>query len=94
MANFFGEQAKRLRLCPMHIMTSGAMACVVAACASSPTSQVQDLGSGIYSITYAAKSDAQAIRKAGEYCHAKGQKLSVAYTGHDYEVRFRCVAPE
>jgi hypothetical protein len=55
---------------------------------------VREVSPGIYSLTYAAKGDDDAIRKAGEYCHAKGQKFQVVYTGEKYEVRFRCVAAE
>ena len=66
----------------------------VAACVSNPVSQVQALGDGAYSISFAAKSDNEAIRKAGEFCHAKGQKLSVLHEGDAHEVRFRCVPAE
>jgi hypothetical protein len=66
----------------------------LAGCASNPVSQVQEIGPGVYSISYAAKSDTEAIRKAGAHCHAKGQKLSVLHEGGDYEIQFRCVAAE
>lgn len=66
----------------------------LAACASNPISQVKEAYPGVYSLTYAPKSDTEAIRKAGEYCHAKGQQLSILPDADDYEVRFRCVAVE
>jgi hypothetical protein len=66
----------------------------LAACAGNPISQVKEIHPGVYSLAYAPKSDTEAIRKAGEYCHAKGQQLSILPDADDYEVRFRCVAVE
>jgi hypothetical protein len=66
----------------------------LAACASNPVSQVREVAPGIYSLTHAAKADDEAVRRAGEYCHAKGQKLQIVYSGESYELQFRCVAAE
>jgi hypothetical protein len=71
----------------------GAVACLAAleGCATGSSSQIQEIAPGILSISHAAKAEDQAIEKAGEYCHAKGQKLSILHEGGEYEVRFQCV---
>ena len=74
----------------------GVVAClaILAGCATGSVGQAREIAPGIYSISFAAKAETEAIRKAGEYCHAKGQKLSILHEGDDYEVRFRCVASD
>ena len=92
----FPVRRKARASAPAPIMALGVVACCAAlsACASNPVSQVREIGPGVYSLTYARKSDTEAIRKAGDYCHAKGQTLSIVHEADDYEVRFRCVASE
>jgi hypothetical protein len=73
----------------------------LAGCATSSTSdQVQDVGNGIYrvGVRTSALSDqpaafGDAVRKAGEYCHAKGQKLQTVPDPGGSDVHFRCVSP-
>jgi hypothetical protein len=78
----------------------GLMACLtaLAGCATSSTDQVQEVGGGIYSIgvrssalTEQAQAVGEAARKAGAFCHAKGQKLQVVTNTGDDDVHFRCV---
>jgi hypothetical protein len=67
------------------------------ACATSSVDQVKELGDGTYSVAVrsTALSDqtsavGDAVRKAGEFCHAKGLKLqNVPSPGSN--VVFRCV---
>jgi hypothetical protein len=77
-------------------------------CATKPMGQVQDVGQGTYSIGIAhnfggvsqeEKASSDAVEKAGDYCHAKGLKLSVIPGGSQntiissggQSVTFRCV---
>ena len=78
------------------VLGIGACLTTLAGCAATTVGQVQELGAGTYSISYPrtyTTSDAamrDAVGKAGDYCHAKGQALFVMPdTGN--EVRFRCV---
>jgi hypothetical protein len=85
--------------------TLAILACLVALAGCATTSsggQVKEVGEGIYTVgirptlggmsqSSAAISDA--VDKAGEYCHSKGQKISVV-PGPGSEVRFRCVASD
>ena len=86
-------------------ITLGALVCLAtfAGCAAK-VQQVQEVGPGTYSIAIshnfggvsqetAAINDA--VSKAGEYCHAKGQKLQTILN-HENEgaVTFRCVSDE
>jgi hypothetical protein len=75
----------------------GIWACLIVfgGCATT-VGQVQEVGGGTYRISYARSyttSDIgmrEAVGKAGEYCHAKGQKLFVLPNTVN-EVSFRCV---
>jgi hypothetical protein len=70
-----------------------------AGCASSTSvGEVQDIGQGTYRISvgrssilsHGTEASNAAVDKAGEYCHAKGQKIEVLLNpGND--VTFRCV---
>ena len=86
-----GNEAQHGRLRLTLILICAGMACAATACSKEPVGEIEHLGSGEYRLTYSFKAEDDAIRKAGEFCHAKGQKLSVEYTGHDVEIRFRCV---
>ena len=81
----------------------GILAClpIFAGCATTTGGQVQEVEPGTYSIgvvgsgyilTQGAEAIKEAVSKAGEYCHAKGQKLLVLPNSASNEVRFRCVA--
>lgn len=83
-------------------MTLGILAClpIFAGCATT-LGQVQEVELGTYSIgvvgsgyilTQGAEAIKDAVSKAGEYCHSKGQKLLVLPNSASNEVRFRCVA--
>jgi hypothetical protein len=77
----------------------GVCFCALAGCAISSTSfDVQDLGDGTYSVPIRSaavegqdKVLTEAIRKAGEYCHARGQKLQNVPNSSRTEFHFRCV---
>ena len=87
-------------------MTFGVAACLAAlaaGCTASPPKldDVKEVGAGTYTIGYSAGSGignarnqeqamAAAVGQAGEYCHAKDQKLLVTTTGRN-SVTFRCV---
>ncbi len=78
------------------VLGIGACLTTLAGCATTTIGQVQDLGGGTYSISYPRTYTttntvmSEAVGKAGDYCHAKGQALFVVPdTGN--EVRFRCV---
>ena len=87
-------------------MTSGVAACLAAmaaGCTASPPKidDVKEVGAGTYTISFSAGSGlgnarnqeqamAAAVGQAGEYCHAKDQKLLVTTTGRN-SVTFRCV---
>jgi hypothetical protein len=70
---------------------------VFSGCATTKTGQVQEVEPGTYTIgygtSYGTTQDTamnDAVGKAGEYCHSRGQKLFVVpNTGN--EIRFRCV---
>ena len=78
------------------------MALGLAGCATSHgVPQVQEVGPGTYSIQIARGSthllsstdkntSDEAVDKAGEYCHAKGQKLSVT-SAVGNSIVFHCV---
>ena len=78
----------------------GLAACLTAltACTGSSSEQVRELGDGTYAIGVRSKALAEtadavgdAARKAGAFCHARGQKLQVVTNTEDEDVRFRCV---
>jgi hypothetical protein len=61
---------------------------------------VREIGNGVYSVgarTSALSDQAtafgNAVRKAGEFCHAKGQKLQTVPNPGGNDVHFRCVGP-
>ncbi len=65
--------------------------------------QVQEVEPGTYSIgvsgsgyilTQGTGAIKEAVNKAGDYCHSKGQKLFVLPNAASKEVRFRCVASD
>jgi hypothetical protein len=79
-------------------------ACVVAGCATSSIGEVHEIEPGTYTIdvprsyaTVVAAPDKEiidaAVRKAGEYCHAKGLVLSVRSAAAN-RVAFQCVPGE
>jgi hypothetical protein len=84
-------------------ITSAILACLfaVGGCATSSVGQVQEVGPGIYTvgvrptfgISQSSAAIGDAVDKAGEYCHSKGQKISVV-PGPGSEVRFRCAASD
>jgi hypothetical protein len=70
----------------------------LAGCTGSSSDQVRDMGDGTYAIGIRSKALAEtadavgdAARKAGAFCHARGQKLQVVTNPDDDDVRFRCV---
>jgi hypothetical protein len=65
---------------------------VLGGCTGDPASEAREVAPGIYSIRFAATTMDEAVRKAAEYCRAKGQKFSIQYGGDQYEILFRCVA--
>jgi len=77
----------------------GIVAClsVLAGCSTSSTvGKVQDLGDGTYSVGIRnasladkVKASNDAVEAAGEYCHARGQKLQIV-PGSGDNVKFRC----
>jgi hypothetical protein len=83
------------------VLTFG-MALGLAGCATSHgVPQVQEVGPGAYSIQIARGSTHlissadkntinEAVDKAGEYCHAKGQKLSVT-SAPGSSIVFHCI---
>jgi hypothetical protein len=83
------------------VLTFG-MALGLACCATSHSApQVQEVGPGTYSIQIARGSTHlisstdkntidEAVDKAGEYCHAKGQKLSVT-SAPGNSIVFHCI---
>jgi hypothetical protein len=84
---------------------AASIACVAAGCAPATIGQVQEVEPGTYAIdvprgyaTVVASPDKQmldaAVRKAGEYCHAKGLTLSVRPSGGHRGVVFQCVPGE
>jgi hypothetical protein len=91
---------------PHHMRTLFMLACAagvaafVGGCAKASVGNVQELEAGTYSIgvsrtsgiaTDANKTLSAAVDKAGEFCHAKGQKfLLKSAVGNS--VVFRCVA--
>jgi hypothetical protein len=75
------------------------VASLVAACSTSKPGEVTELEPGTYSIpvnrasSYMAESDkaiAAAVNKAGEHCHAKGEKFMLK-SAVGKTVIFRCV---
>jgi hypothetical protein len=86
-------------------ITLGIVACLAtfASCAAR-LDQVKEVGPGTYSVgighsfggvAQEAAAINEAVSKAGEYCHAKGQKLQTMLN-HENEgaVTFRCVSDE
>jgi hypothetical protein len=85
------------------LAVSACLAAFAAACASSgQVGQVQEAGPGTYSIvvrpshglgasTQETKAMDAAVDKAGQYCHAKGQKLLVT-TAVGNTITFRCLS--
>jgi hypothetical protein len=69
-----------------------ALFCVLGGCTSNPAGEAREVAPGLYSISFAAKADDEAVRKAAEYCRTKGQNFSIQYGGGEYEILFRCVA--
>jgi hypothetical protein len=77
------------------------MACLtaLAGCtASSSSDQVRDMGDGTYivgvrskALTEQAQAVGDAVRKAGEFCHTRGQKVQVVTNTGEPDVQFRCV---
>ncbi|MGZ5916232.1 MAG: hypothetical protein ACXWJ4_02740 [Methyloceanibacter sp.] len=79
----------------------GVVACLTtfAGCATNSVGEVQEVGPGTYSIgvsrgsyvlSQGAEEMKEAVNKAGEYCHSKGQKLIITpNTGNN--VTFHCV---
>lgn len=71
---------------------------VLAGCTGSSPEQVRDVGDGTYSIGVRSKALAEqadavgdAVRKAGAFCHAKGQKVQVVTNTDSDDVQFRCI---
>ena len=54
---------------------------VLGGCTANPVAEAREVAPGIYSIGFAAKAQDEAVRKAAEYCHAKGQNFSIEYGG-------------
>ena len=91
---------------PHHMRTLFMLACApgvaafVGGCAKASVGNVQELEAGTYSIgvsrtsgiaTDANKTLSAAVDKAGEFCHAKGQKFLLK-SAVGSTVVFRCVA--
>ena len=72
-------------------------------CTSGPVGEVKEVGPGTYTIGVSRALDGGMLQgeealkatvdKAGEHCHAKGQKLSNA-RAVDNSIIFRCVSGE
>jgi hypothetical protein len=83
------------------IILALAACATLAGCVTTAPGQVQEVGSGTYSIavgrSHALAQSAEdmkiAVDKAGEYCHSKAQKLLVTPSTGNI-VTFRCVAPD
>jgi hypothetical protein len=67
-------------------------------CAPSSTDQVREVGGGTYAIgvrgvalTEQSEALGEAVRKAGAFCHAKGQKIQVVTNTGGDDVHFRCI---
>ena len=82
-------------------LSLGVMTCfgALAGCATSSGDRVQEFADGTYSIGIRSvgredqeKVLTETIRKAGEYCHAKGQKLKSVPNPGGSDFLFRCVA--
>jgi hypothetical protein len=83
-------------------ITLGIVACLTtfAGCATT-VGQVQEVGTGTYSISYGRSYGTtdtamkDSVGKAGEYCHSKGQKLLVMPNpARENNVTFRCVSSD
>ena len=78
---------------------SNAFVLVLAGCATGDVGQVKEVGPGTYKIGTGAAGNSvliggndannAAVEQAGEYCHAKGQKL-VIVPSQGKDVTFRC----
>ena len=88
------------RITPSTVCLLVGMASLAVGCSAAAPGQVQELEPGTYSIginrtsSYLAESDkaiANAVNKAGEHCHAKGQKFMLK-SAVGKTVVFRCVA--
>jgi hypothetical protein len=78
----------------------GLLACltVLAGCTGSSPDQVRDMGDGTYVVGVRSKALAdqahavgEAVRTAGAYCHARGQKVQVVTNTGEPDVQFRCI---
>jgi hypothetical protein len=68
-----------------------ALVAILGGCTGDPASEAREVAPGIYSIRFAATTLDGAVRKAAEYCRAKGQNSSIQDGGGQYEILFRCV---
>ena len=87
------------KITPSMLCLLAGIASLAAGCTAAAPGQVQELEPGTYSIginrtsSYLAESDkaiGNAVNKAGEHCHAKGQKF-VLKSAVGKTVVFRCV---
>jgi uncharacterized lipoprotein YajG len=91
----------RFHECPMKNLFSLIAVAVLAGCttSSSKVGQVQEVGPGTYKLAFSTtsetvftghKSTDAAVDQAGQYCHAKGQKLEIVPSKESGVVVFRC----
>jgi hypothetical protein len=89
-----------------HTLAIAVCAGFVAGCAPKEVKvgEVQETGDGTYSMSFSTpagfgnarrqdQAAAQAITKAGEYCHSKGLKLSGTRSAGGV-ITFRCLTPQ
>jgi hypothetical protein len=81
----------------------GLTACltVLASCTGSSPNQVREVGDGTYivgvrtkALTEQAQAVGEAVRKAGEFCHARGQKIQIVTNTGEDDVQFRCIGSD
>jgi hypothetical protein len=95
-----GAQTSRIVSARLTVLLLLALVPVLAGCATTSTTQpgqVQEVGPGTYkvgighTVRVGYEKEYEAISVAGQYCHAKGQKLVVVPTHDDTNaVTFRC----
>ena len=94
-----GFRGRRIAAAKYLLLVSNALVLVLAGCATGNVGQVKEVGSGTYKIGTGAAGNSvliggndatnSAVEQAGQYCHAKGQKLVIVPT-QGKDVTFRC----
>jgi hypothetical protein len=73
------------------ILEVAAVVGILGGCTGDSASEAREVAPGLYSIRFAAKTLDGAVRKAAEYCRAKGQNFSIQDGGSEYEILFHCI---